>query len=420
MKKSIILLASVFLALFLGILLSVSFLRSYVHLNAVELRRASSYAFYAAEAAIDRAVDELRRNMDWQAGFGDGDSPIALVTQGATPETVGFYWIDADGVDDISGNGDDDIQGGGLLVNRTTVWIRAHGQAPRLAHHQSGSQRISRVIFARVAVENPAVFFTSTLNDLTIASGIDIDGDVFARDIVFEVNESLPSPFKEIEVDGDVLYIRDIEGETNPSVTIAGNTIHADPITFASVDSDRYRDLAKEDGKYINGDFTFSGTIDKANLGANNGLIYAEGNIYIAGDVTESMHIVAGGNIYITGDVTCQGDAQIGLSAKNDVIIDKNASDTLTIDAFIHVEGSVFKAEGDKYSKDILNFEGAISVKGKEGEKTAVDLLVYTSRNYVYDQGLVNNLSIPFMSFIANIVEWREVPLSEADNFPPS
>ncbi|MEK7224186.1 MAG: hypothetical protein AAB221_00700, partial [Bacteroidota bacterium] len=58
-KKGFILLASIFLVLFLGIFLGISLMRADLQLRSMEYRRASLYAFYAAEAGIDEAVFEL-------------------------------------------------------------------------------------------------------------------------------------------------------------------------------------------------------------------------------------------------------------------------------------------------------------------------------------------------------------------------
>ena len=60
MRKSFVLIASVFLALFLGIILSVSYLRSNIQLRAVDTRIASLYAFYASEAGLENSIFELR------------------------------------------------------------------------------------------------------------------------------------------------------------------------------------------------------------------------------------------------------------------------------------------------------------------------------------------------------------------------
>lgn len=392
MKRGFLLISSVFLALFLGIILSFTLVRAYIQMREIETRRASIYAFYAAEAGIERAIFELRKNMQWRAGF--NNEPV--VWEGTANHTLGYY--------------DVKVVNATPLGSLPTVWIRSEGRDASYTTTQGTPLR--KVILARVAVQTPTAFFTLTVGDLRIVSGANVGGDILARDVIFEVFEDMPSP--QININGTVFYIRDIQGENDPNVSIKDKQ-KVSPITFVSVDLERYRRLAQLGGKYVDGDFVYSGLINRNNLETVNGLIFAEGDVYIQGNVEESVHIVAGGDIYITGNITCQDSAQIGLSTKNNVIISASAPYNLTIDAFIYMEGDVFKAEGEKYSKGTLDFEGAIAIKG--GKETAIDLSSYSLRHYLYDTELRDNLSIPFMSYIADIVSWQEVPPDTP--FPP-
>lgn len=395
MKKGFLLIASIFLSLFLGIIISISLFRTNLQLKSIEARRASVYAFYAAEAGIERAIYELRKNINWRAGFNNE----SLIWEGITNQTIGYY--------------DVQIANATPVGSLPTVWVRAQGRDVR--YRSVGNQTMRRTILARVALQSPTAFFTSTIGDLNIVSGANIGGDVLARDIIFKVYKSFPPALRKIKINGTAFYIRDIQGDDEEDITIEGDKQKIPPITFVSVDLNRYKTLSQLNGRYIDGDFTYSGEINRKSLSAPNGLVFAENDVYISGEVTESMHIVAGRNIYITGDITCKNLAQIGLSAKEKVIIPESAPSTITIDAFIHMEGSIFKAEGKKYSKDTLNFEGAISVKG--GGETAVDLSTYSTRNYTYDQQLNTNLSIPYMSYMADLLTWKEV--SPSAPFPP-
>jgi len=391
-KKSFVLIASVFLALFLGIILSVSYLRSNIQLKAVDTRIASLYAFYAAEAGIENSISELRKNEKWRTGF----SNIALVwSDGTTTETVGHYTSN--------------VADGPVSGSWPTVWIRSQGM---YTNPRDPSQNISRVILAQVAIENPASFFISTLSDITARSGANFTGDILARDVYFKPTTG------NIKVTGDVNYIRNIDGESDPKVTITGDVNNVPPITFSSVDKQYYSDVASTGGRKIDGNFSYSGDIDRSDLSSSNGVIYVDGDVHISGNTTESMHIVASGNIYIEGDITCNSGVQLGLSAAGDVIIPDSAPNNLTINAFIRADGGVLEAKGNPGDKDTLNFTGAIAVRGKDSASSAVNLNAYSSRVYNYDDTLSTNLTIPYLTYIANIIDWKEI--KPTDPFPPS
>lgn len=386
-QKGILLISSIFMVFFLGLIVSVSLIRSDIQHKAMDLRRASICGFYAAEAGIERAVFELRRDRSWRAGF--NDESLFWKGEDEEQETIGFYTVYvADGED---------------VGSLPSVWLLSQGE--------DLGKGTPRFIMARVAIENPAVFFTSTAGNLTIGSGANIGGSILGRDVIFEVNETLPDDLKKITVDGDVGYIRSIEGEGNPAVDISGDVQQRRPVTYVSVDLEKYRALAIENGRYVDGDFTYSGEISSETLAANNGLVFVEGDIHISGEAVESIHFVSARNIYIDDDLTCEeeGEPQIGLSAHGDVLISEDASSQLDIDAFINADGGVFKAERGKASKKELNFEGAIAVRGKTGERTGVDLNAYIKRNYTYDTSLRDDLTIPYMSFMGNIIEWQEL-----------
>jgi len=154
-----------------------------------------------------------------------------------------------------------------------------------------------------------------------------------------------------------------------------------------------------------------------------------EGDIRVSGRYEHSVLLVATGNIYITGDVRAkEGDVtqtpvQLGLFAKRDVIIPENVETqqgNLTVEAFIMADGEgqstgILKAEGTPFSQGTFNFAGAISVRGEE--RTAVNLNVFSQRVYSYNPQLTAGL-LPFGSFIANIIQWKEA--GPTDPFPPS
>lgn len=418
-KRGFVLIGSIFLVLFLGIFLSISLLRSHIQLQAMDIRRASFYAFYAAESGIDISIAELRRSPEWSSGFVDQQ---LIWESGGQNEPIGWFNVR--------------LAPGAILGSVPTVWLESIGQ--------DFDKRVSRTIVVRTTVENPANFFTSTIGDLVLGSGAAIGtptdpAKLLARDVIFETDAALPDgdPSKVIAINGDVEYIRSLSGQTDPNVLINGNLIKRDPITFAGVDLERYQALADPaqggSGRYITagevpaGGFVIppaTGNIDWANLGTNNGLIFVDGDVRITGTVTQSVHIVASGNIYIDGDIQCvdgNGDGiqeQIGLSASGDVIIPPSAPYNLNVDAMVLADGGVFIAESGGAPKGTLNFEGVISVRGKSSERSGINLNVYTSRNYTYDSYLNNSAQIPFLSAIVNIVNWKEEKDPNAA-FPP-
>jgi len=372
---------------FLATLLGIAFLRSNIQLREIEIRRASLYAFYAAESALERAVFELRKNREWRDGFGDENNPVSLTLADAT--VVGYYWIDADGADDTPGTPDDEIRDGGAFGTwPQTLWITAHGQ--------DATRRITRIIRARIATQSPAEYFVSTPRDLAITGGANItDSDLLGKNVVFQ-------PTSPINITGGkVYYIFNIDNEDDANVHVDADKDGVEeevpddiqqvpPITFPSLDLSWYKNLFDSDSDgnpdlpgYHSGNFTITGTINRTNFDNYNGLIFVDGDVHISGNVTESMHIIASGNIYIEGDIICSGTAQIGLSAKKDVIIPYSAGNPdITIEAYIFADGGRFIAEKGTSPKGALTFKGAITVRGKEGASTSVDLNIYPHRNY--------------------------------------
>lgn len=398
MKKGFVLLGSIFLALFIGVFLSISMVRFSMLLESMELRRASLYAFYAAEAGLERAVNELKQNVTWREGFANQ----SLYWQEGTPqqELVGTYNVA--------------VADGDPIGNNQTVWIRSEGH--------DAANRVTRVVNMHLELENPANFFISSISDVVIGSGAALSGNILGRDITFLINDSFPPEQRLISVDGDVEYLRNIIGHTLPEVTITGTVRQRAPFGFSGVDVDKYRALAQGGGRSISGDFTYSGAINRSTLNTANGLVFVDGNLHISGTVTESVHFVASGNIYIEGDIDCQRGggviAQIGLSANEDVLIAASAPSTLSITAYVVADGGIFRAEGVPETKDTVNFNGSISVKGRAGELSAVALSVYNQRNYSYDMTLDTDMSIPYIAYLTHFIRWQEVAPTEP--FPPS
>lgn len=409
-KRGFILIGSIFLVLFLNIFLSISLYRSHLQLRSIDLKRASLYAFYAAEAGIDDAIFELRNNLNWPLVPTDANGNRAgftnkpLIWQEGTPqqENIGSYSVT--------------VKPGLLFNNIPTVWLESSGQNTG----NLGDPIITRRIQTRVTIQNPANFFTSTVGSLVFASGAVVGtpanpANVLARDITFNVNTALPvgDPRRRITVNGNVEYIRNLNGYPDPDVTVSDNEQRS-PITFVGVDLNRYRNFAQASGRYIPSDFVISGDIDWGSLATGNGLVFVEGNVHIQGTVKQSIHIVAAGNIYIDGNIEYDTAVpirpQIGLSASGDVIIPASSPNNMNVDALIIADGGTFQAEYAGVPKGTLNFEGVIAVRGS-GTDTAISLNVFSNRNLVYDAALNNSPTVPFMGSLVNIIQWQDMDL---------
>jgi len=414
--RGVVLIASLLIALFLAILLGAAMARMQSNLKEVNHRIALQRAFYAAESGIDRAIAALRQNAQWQPGQ-NGEPAMTDVPLTEAGKMIGFYTIT--------------VAPGERVNGWDTVWIRSLGQ--------DDFQQVRRVVVAQVLVESPSRFLVSTLGDLRVGSGAGVEADVLAKDIYFEVNETLSSPEKDIVMAGDIFYINGIHGQGNPAVRMTGETYASPSITFPGVDVAHYQELATSlsaSGEAVAADGDLTVELDNLAPLAQSGadafhpkLIFATGNVTVVGTYSQSLLIVAGKNIYIQGDIkpdtALDLRPQLGLFASQDVVIPSDVTTTsgdLAVEAFLiadgngaTVEGS-FRAEGDKFSLGRLDFDGAISVRGKG--RTGIDLNTFNQRNYTFNAELNQRRDIPFSPFLVNIIHWQEVPVYAP--FPPS
>ncbi len=402
-ESGAVLLLSLLVTVFLSVLLGAAMLRSEVSVKEMMQRRQMQEAFYAAETGLDTAIFNLRQNAAWKPGIGPIepiiDAPFNITVAGVS-QTIGFYSITVEDAPDYD--------------NWKTQWITASGK--------DSGKIITRKIKARVIVESPAKFLISTMEDLHINSGSQLNDLTLAKNVFFDVNASLPPPENQIHINNKVLYMGTITGEKNPAVVYGpdGKTESATAITFAGVDQSRYETLAinledRNEGKYSTEDLH----IDLGNLETLNPepgrvflpqIIYSEKDIHISGEFDNSILIVAAGNLYIDGNIVAKDTSpapQIGLFAKGNVRIPSSAPKDLKIEAFVLTEGQ-FIAQGPKYSKGELKFKGSISAKGVIGS-TAVDLNVYKKRDYSFNPDLSLNRTIPFTPFIVNTIYWQEI-----------
>jgi len=409
------LILGVVIAIFLGIFLAAAFTSGDVQMMAVQERSAAQLAFYAAEAGVEESLFQLRRNENWRP---DGTETQVQLLSVAPPPTAGYYNVQV-------ANAPLDPK----FPSFPAVWVRSDGQDP--------DREITRAILAKVVLFNPAEFFVSSMADIRAGSGSTYHGDMLGRNVYFEINDSIPDsdPAKKIVLHDDCFYFRNVYGDSNPFVEFLGNPPQSfSTITFPGVDTARYRDLALAGGKYVNGDYLAPISITRANIfddpSTANGIVFAEGDIYISGQYDDSLLFVSGGDIYINGDLkasTGGGPApQLGLFSKQDIIIPESSPSDMTVEAFLIADGGgasygQLTAYGDKFSKGTFNFSGAMAVRGLQEDgtspRTAFNLNVFATRNYNYDSNLRDSCTIPFMAFVANMVDWEEINPNDA--FPP-
>lgn len=397
-SRGFVLLASVFLTAFLLVFLATSTLRSTSTLRGTAARMATQQAFYAAESGLDRAIFELRRDAAWRSVPGGAFelSGVPITLDDGT--VLGYYsvWtVDA-----------------GNYNGWPSVWVRSAGEDEQ--------RDATRVVTGRIIVENPAAFMVSTMGDLTITSGADMVADILGRDVIFDQTNPLIKP----RVDGVVNYLRDIINQDQAILTEA--PVNLPSMTMAGVDLERYRNIAQDVGRYYSSTGVTSINLDGVDPEVP--IIFAEGSVEVSGDFDHPVLVVAGKDVRIVGSVEPGLPAngtdtpQIGLLAKENVIIPRNTPRDMTIEAFIMADGDnnsggVFIAEGGYGSKGDLNFFGSMAVRGDTND-TAVNLNAFSQRSYTYNTELRDNRNIPFLPFIANIIPgtWQEI--APNDPFP--
>ena len=417
------LLISLIVTLVLTFIMGAASMRSHIQLAQTNQRQAVQEAFYAADSGIERAVYELRNNPLWSPGE-NSQPPLVDVRLNRVIDddttTIGFYSLEtADGA---------------ILENfGETKWIKSIGR--------DSFNKMTRVIMARALIDNPARFIITTPETIKLKSGAVVNSDILGNKVQFDINTGLPPEDRGILVDGDVLYISELnptDPEANPDITINGDIQEYPSVTLPGVDLPHYQNIAQSH-EPLQGYFTDGNlTIDLSNLNSLNPdanfeplIIYAEGDVTISGQYPHSILIVAGGNIYIDGDIEADPNHGLalrpdtGIIAKKYVIIADGAASPgadLTIsDAMIMADGGD-EAKGRFYSQSTsalgdLNFRGSISVKGEKDNEDdpdeAIDLNVFATRNYEHDP----NLKVPFGPFIVKIIEWKMTTLQEP--FPP-
>lgn len=333
-------------------------------------------ALYAADTGLQYALGQLRVDMGW-AG------------------TQTWQTIENNGI--IYGRFKVGVDTSNITINGPWRYI------PVKVVGLNADQTATRQLSATIRAQSPAAFFMSSISNLVIDPGSIIDSDIMGKTITF----TTPSAGRSITVNGSVQYFENVFGfdPNNPYLVVAGGVAKIDPVTFVAIDKDRYQALAVADGYAFSGDLTLSGLLDRTL--AHNGVIYVDGNVFIDGSVVDPMVVVATGNIFIVGNLTYNDPSdpliQLGLFAKGNIIIANATGGDQTVQAFLISEKMlVLKGTGQA-----LHFKGAMAIRGSPTDISAINLSNFRQRHYAYHKELFTNCTIPAMSHMADIFEWR-------------
>lgn len=426
-NSGFVLVGSIMLVVFLGVMMAASFMRTDIQLKEAHMRLASQQAFFAAESGIERALSELRVDSLWRP-----QGLTSNLKDDNNKEDVGVYTLSVE-------------DGSPSAEGFPTVWVKSIGkvQDKHLIY-----QAIQRALRVRIVLIDPSKFFISTAGHLTAGSGATIKDEVLTGTMEFAIDTTLPDSTDQqkeartININADIKYLNKLSGDdpkTNPYIKLNNGAtidkIHS-PITFSGLDIDKAKAQAQEATIKTKTNHVLtagsSGPVTISSLSGYEGIYFVDGDLEIQGDLTDkSVLFVASGNIKITGDITVNNgmgdnkhphDPQLGLFARKDVLISKEAQSDLKVNAFVVAdgqggEGGVFKVEqdpkehgsnvGSKGKDSKLTFYGAISVRGNTSE-TAVTLNAYSERDYTYNTNLSKS-NLGFFTSIANIISWQEI-----------
>lgn len=390
-KRGVILAWCVFLVIIMASFIAAGFMASLNQIRLRERLEAEMYANYALESGVNRVLFELSRDANW-----GGNTPNTLVVNNFPVYTqnnailLGDYSI--------------------TFLNQTStgLWNTRTYRIDAISQH--GLIQVRKATQIEVNVVAPSKFSFFVLSSLNIGTGVNIetnDGNILAKDIKF-----LNTGGGTIYINGTVNYLGSTYNYDPSFVTITGGVPQkTQPVTFSGVDIEYYKSLAQNGGLYIKGNQNIdSSDIKKDNVLGNstsNGVVFVDGNLDIKGQIKETIIFVSNGTISFSGNVECHEGAQVGFFAKGNVTIPTSAPQDIKIDGLI-ISNGVFKAEGDKGSKNKLEFTGGIVVKGTESG-TAIDLNVYKERSYTYDANFQANPQIPYLLNVVSLIKREDV-----------
>ena len=396
-QKGIIMVSVLLMTALLGTIISSALIITELELSTSAANTKSSRCLYIAEAGIEEAVKCLREYQGWNpATATPTDDFVDKPLEDASGNIIGYYTVTR-----------------GTLTDSSPPWVIV--PVTSVGRLKAGCNQYSRTINAQVLTADPGNFFAYTPSAFKIPGGTTItDGIIFGDELEFTIDPANPSSSINVTGDGSkVYYTRNCIPLVQPfrkGINIPVPEYH-DPVTFPAINTQRYRDLADPNGDgsgqgYHSGDASFNGTLSLNQ--STNGVIFVEGDALIDGDleVENPIIIVAGGDISIKGDITWLENGKLGLFAKNNVYIHKDApSDELTIYAQVLAEGGYFNAIGIPLYKGTLNFTGSMILRGGDSANGAADLAVYKDRNYTYQ----DITGLPYTTYIANISSWEDV-----------
>lgn len=396
-KKGVALISVIFVMVFLGILLVIALVRAEGELRATIAQRQTTIALNAADAGLERAISKFRTDIHWNAGYGvpaDEVDPEPLTD--TSGNIIGYYRVEVGEAD----------QGAWVTTPVTVTGFDA-------------SMEYKKIIKADIIIHDLARFFAFTIGDLTISSGANIDGSLFANRIKFLMPDDPAAPGIIINPQESVLYVDTIEGDSHPKVIIP-KPEQSEPLPFPSLDIDYYKALARANGQYSSSNlYLTAGTISEDGNYGNNGVKFARRDVYIKGNVVDPVTVVAGRHIYITGNITYGDDGdennpgKLGLFARGNIYIHSSAPDYLDIRGLLISDSStgVFKTLAGSATKDTLNFTGTIAIRGIANN--SIHLVAYYNRNYHYDKELREPPPLPYVTYVVTLENRTEDPPSE-------
>ncbi|MFC1808421.1 hypothetical protein ACFL0T_08690 [Candidatus Omnitrophota bacterium] len=398
-SEGYVLTISLIMVVFFAILFTALFMQVGAEIGGTETEMLTNRTLFIAESGIEHSLSMLRMSPNWREGF--TQEPLLNIEK---TETIGFYSVEFD----------EDVD--------ESPWTRVPATATGVL--TTDGESVITKIRADILTANPAEFFIFTTDKCTINNLAQIqNGSIYAKELVFAVNTAFP---EDLIIDTPTFYlqgfdytIEDPNGSgTSPDVVIDEVPSETGPVAFPSLNLDRYRELADPalggNGRYFEADAVFDSGI--AREPGENGVIFAEGDVYIKGEIQDPITVVAAGDIYITGSITWREEdsnpvGKLGLFAKDDIFISEEAPDSISIRAQLIADGGQFESLGERGSKlGGLEFIGSMAIRGgKDAEYGAIDLYVYAPRIYRYDPELLNSPSLPYVTYIANLDSWDEL-----------
>ncbi|MFH1784489.1 MAG: hypothetical protein ABH868_06300 [bacterium] len=281
----------------------------------------------------------------------------------------------------------------------------------------------TQTIVAEIETDSPGEYFGASNSDLIIAGGTDISqGKIFAKNLIFQQSGD-PITVQSATYTDSCNYFDAGFDQNHVQVTEANPDGNNEPWqgtakTFPRLDDAKmayYMNLANAgDGSGIITEDTFANATDIYPPTNGNHVYFCSGDMDIQGNLHGQIVFVSTGSITFMGNVTYGSVEDVdgnpladpctsaGFFSTEDVLIDSNAPDDLSINGQIIAPYGEFKAKPNENANN-FNFSGSFIIK--DGVSIAG---VYTgARTYSFDSNLKNN-PLPHLPYMANILSWKE------------